>query len=69
MLRTIMARSTLDTAKDKADTDTVVVRTLDDKLQDLLAAIEREQVPDRLLSLAHQLQAELVRRKQRRNPN
>ena len=49
--------------------DVPVPRTLDGRLADLLAAIEQEEVPDRLLGLARQLQAELVRRKQRRNSN
>jgi len=43
--------------------------SLDTRLSTLLEAIETERTPDRLLSLAQELQQELFLRKQRRTPN
>ncbi len=60
-----MRRSPVESLEDQHD----VPLPLDGRLADLLAAIEQEAVPDRLLSLARQLQAELARRKQRLNSN
>jgi hypothetical protein len=62
-----MPRSSAESPEEQHDLP--ILRTLDGRLADLLAAIEQEEVPDRLLGLARQLQAELVRRKQRRNSN
>ena len=62
-----MHRPVPESSEEQADVP--VVHTLDGRLADLLAAIEEESVPDRLLRLAQQLQAELARRKLRLNPN
>lgn len=62
-----MHRSTPESSDEQPDIP--VVHTLDGRLADLLAAIEEESVPDRLLRLAQQLQAELARRKLRLHPN
>jgi hypothetical protein len=56
-----MHRPIQDSPEDQSDVP--VLLTLDGRLADLLAAIAEEAVPDRLLRLARELQAELVRRK------
>lgn len=47
----------------------VEVTTLDDELALILTAIEEEAVPERLTTLAIELQQALIQRKQRQNPN
>jgi len=56
-----MHRPIQDSPEDQSDAP--VLLTLDGRLADLLAAIAEETVPDRLLRLARELQAELARRK------
>lgn len=51
------------------DVKSVDVSTLDDEIASILAAIEEEKVPERLLSLASMLQEALVQQRQRQNPN
>jgi hypothetical protein len=62
-----MGRTTLESPEEQPDAP--VFRTLDGRLADLLAAIEQEKVPAKLLRLAHELQQELARRKQLLAPN
>jgi len=58
----------LDSPSDRSD-EIVNEVQLDRRLKSLLEAIEDEKVPERLLTLAHELQRELALRKQRSNPN
>ena len=60
-----MHRPIPDSPEDQSDLP--FAPALDGRLADLLTAIAEETVPDRLLRLARELQAELVRR--RRPPN
>jgi hypothetical protein len=62
-----MARSLLD--KRDVVAEGVDFDNIDNRLANLLVAVENENVPDRLLKLALELQNELALRRQRRNPN
>lgn len=62
-----MARSTPDRAESAQER--FDLETLDGRIASLLAAIEGESIPERLLELANELQSELVMRRQMKNPN
>ena len=62
-----MARSLLD--KRDVVAEGVDFDNIDNRLANLLVAVENENVPDRLLKLALELQTELALRRQRHNPN
>ena len=62
-----MARSLLD--KRDVVAEGVDFDNIDNRLANLLVAVENENVPDRLLKLALELQNELALRRQRHNPN
>ena len=62
-----MGRSTLDVTERRHEP--LEVSTLDDRISSLLAAIEEERIPERLLKLATDLQNALALRRQGFDPH